>query len=90
LLARAIYGHKLGKFFENLKIALAGAGVTFDDVIKVNYYIKNYKPEHLPIIRELRTRYFNKEHPPCATLVGVQSLFLEEVLIEIEAVASAK
>lgn len=76
--------------FENLKIALAGAGVTFEDVIKVNYYIKNYKPEHLPIIRELRTQYFSKEHPPCATLVGVQSLFLEDVLIEIEAIASAK
>src|SRR6476620_5207216 len=34
--------------FENLKTALAAAGATFDDVVKINWYIKGYKPDVLP------------------------------------------
>lgn len=76
--------------FENLQTALAGAGAGFKDVVKVTYFIKNYNQEHLPVIREMRAQYFDKENPPTASLVGVQSLFLEDVMIEIEAVASIK
>jgi 2-iminobutanoate/2-iminopropanoate deaminase len=30
----------------------------------------------------------NKDHPPASTLAGVQSLFREDALIEVEAVAA--
>lgn len=79
-----------GQIFKNLKIALQSAGATFDDVIKVTYYIKDYVPADLPIIREMRAQYFNEENPPSASLIGVQSLFLEDVLIEVEVVAGTK
>jgi len=73
--------------FANLKAALAAAGATFDDVVKINWYVKDYKPEYLPMLRDIRNKYVNKENPPASTLVGVQSLFREECLIEVEAIA---
>jgi len=78
------------KALENLKIALAAAGATMEDLIKVNYYVVNLKPDQVPIIREVRTKYFSAEHPPASTLVGVTALAREDFLIEVEAVAVVK
>jgi enamine deaminase RidA (YjgF/YER057c/UK114 family) len=75
---------------ENLKIALAAAGATTEDLIKVNYYVVNLKPDQVVVIREVRSKYFSAEHPPASTLIGVAALVREEFLIEIEAVAVIK
>ncbi|HMF91196.1 MAG TPA: RidA family protein [Candidatus Angelobacter sp.] len=75
---------------ENLKTALAAAGATPENIIKVNYYVVNLKPDQLPVIREVRGKYFSAEHPPASTLIGVTALAREEFLIEIEAVAAIK
>src|SRR5205807_1111807 len=56
--------------FENLKRALQVAGATFRDIVKSNLYVVGLKPEHVPIIRAVRARYFWAEHPPASTLVG--------------------
>lgn len=74
--------------FENIKANLAAAGATFQDVVKLNWYIRDLKPEYLPVIREVRDRYVNKEHPPASTLVGVSALFREGYMLEVEAVAT--
>lgn len=73
--------------FENIRIALAGVGATFRDVIKTNLYVVGLKPEQVPIIREVRSRYVSAEQPPASTLVGVSALVHADWLIEIEAVA---
>lgn len=73
--------------FENLKNALAAAEATFSNVIKLNFFIVDYKPEQLAIIREVRDRYLSGNHPPASTLLGVQSLARAELLIEVEAIA---
>ena len=73
--------------FENLKHALAAAGATFKDVVKSNLYVVGLKPADVPIIRGVRRLYFSKEHPPVSTLVGVEKLVGEDLLIEIEVVA---
>lgn len=78
---------QINQVFKNINTALKSVRATFNDVVKVTYYIKNYNPEYLPLIREMRSKYFNKENPPSASLVGVQSLFIEDVLIEVEVVA---
>ena len=75
---------------ENLKTALAAAGATMTDVIKLNYYVVNLKPDQVPVIREVRAKYLSPEHPPAGTLVGVTALVREDYLIEIEAVAAVK
>lgn len=75
---------------ENLKTALAAAGATMNDVVKANYYVVNLKPDQVPVIREVRSKYFSAEHPPAGTLVGVTALVQEGYMIEIEAVAAVK
>ncbi len=78
------------KALENLVAALAAAGATSADVVKMNTYIVNYKPADLAIIREARARIFPGENPPASTLIGVQALAVEGLLIEIEAIAAVK
>ncbi len=73
--------------YENLKYALTAAGATFRDVIKMNLYVVGLKPEYVPLLREVRSRYINAEQPPASTLVGVSALVGADWLIEIEVVA---
>jgi enamine deaminase RidA (YjgF/YER057c/UK114 family) len=73
--------------YKNLNVALDTAGATFNDVVKMNIYLVDYNPKDLPIIREVRSKYLSDESPPASTLIGVQSLFLDGLLIEIEAIA---
>lgn len=87
LVGKDSLGVQINQVFKNIDIALKSVNATFNDVIKVTYYIKNYKTEYLPLIREMRSKYFSKENPPSASLVGVQSLFLKDVLVEVEVVA---
>jgi len=73
--------------FANLKTALAAGGASFDDVVKINYYVRNYTPDLRAILRATRDKYINKEHPPASTLVGVAALASDDYLLEVEAVA---
>src|SRR5262245_19581089 len=73
--------------FANLGVALKAAGAGFRDVVKMNLYVVGLKPELVPLLREVRARYVNREHPPASTLVGVSALVGADWLIEIEVVA---
>jgi 2-iminobutanoate/2-iminopropanoate deaminase len=73
--------------FSNLKSALAAAGATPNDVVKLNYYVVGLDPAKLLALRGVRDQFINKGHPPTSTLAGVLTLFREDALIEIEAVA---
>jgi enamine deaminase RidA (YjgF/YER057c/UK114 family) len=46
-----------------------------------------YKPDQLPILREVRAEMLKDLTPPASTLVGVQGLVNPDLLIEIEAIA---
>jgi enamine deaminase RidA (YjgF/YER057c/UK114 family) len=73
---------------KNLETALAAAGATPADVVKINVYIKNYNPDKdLAVIHQVVPSFFPRDKKPTSTLVGVQSLALKELLIEIEAIA---
>ena len=74
--------------FENLKLALAGVGATFDDVIKFTIFIVGYTPEKRKAVMEVRARYISHKTPPAATMIGVDKLVEPELLLEIEAVAA--
>ena len=76
--------------FKNLETALSGADATLADIVKVNIYAVNLTPQDMPIIREVRDRYFTQKHLPASTIVGVQALAIEDLLIEIEAIAVVK
>lgn len=74
--------------FQNLERQLQNCNATFKDVVKMNTYIVNFKPEvDLPIFRKVRKTFLGNENYPASTLVGIQSLGRKEWLIEIEAIA---
>jgi enamine deaminase RidA (YjgF/YER057c/UK114 family) len=73
--------------FHNVSVALAAAGATFRDVVKTSLFVVGLKPEHVPVIRAVRSKYVSAEHPPASTLVGVSALVGPDWLIEIEAIA---
>jgi enamine deaminase RidA (YjgF/YER057c/UK114 family) len=78
---------QLNQAWENVRLALAGSGATFQDVVKVTTYVVNYKPSMRDDLRAARLRFMGAGEPPAATLVGVQSLASEEWLVEIEVTA---
>jgi reactive intermediate/imine deaminase len=71
--------------FENLSAALAAAGASWSDVVKLGYFLVDVA--HLQIVRAIRDEYVNAERPPASTLVEVSRLFRDDVLIEVEAIA---
>ena len=73
--------------FENLKTALAAAGATFSDLVKITTYVVDLKPEDRGIISEIRGRYLDPARKPASTMIGVSALVTPELRIEVEAVA---
>jgi enamine deaminase RidA (YjgF/YER057c/UK114 family) len=78
---------QLNQAWENVRLALAGSGATFQDVVKVTTYVVNYKPSMRDDLRAARLRFMGDAKPPAATLTGVQSLASDEWLVEIEVTA---
>ena len=72
--------------FENLKVALAAAGATFNDVVKLNTYLTSMAKSQA--YRDVRDRYVSPKNPPASTTVEVQRLFRDEFLIEVEAIVA--
>jgi enamine deaminase RidA (YjgF/YER057c/UK114 family) len=73
--------------YRNLGAALAAAGVTFGDVVKLTAYVTDIA--FLPVIREVRDRHVDTERPPASTAVQVSALFQPGYLIEVDALAIA-
>lgn len=69
---------------DNMKLALAAAGATLDDVVKVTVYLGNV--DDRPRVNEVRKEYF-KDNKPASTLIEISRFAIEGMLIEIEAVA---
>jgi enamine deaminase RidA (YjgF/YER057c/UK114 family) len=72
---------------EKGEVALAAVGATFDNVIKFTTYVVDLKPQDRVTISEVRSRHITSPRPPAGTMVGVQSLVSEGLLLEVEAVA---
>lgn len=71
----------------NVGLALAAAGASYADIVKITTYVVNYKPEDRTVISRARAPFFGTGAPPASTLVGVAALALPDWLVEIEAVA---
>jgi reactive intermediate/imine deaminase len=74
--------------FENIKAALEAADATFDEVVKMTYFLTDIS--QFQIVRDIRNAYINTSNPPASTAVEVSRLAREQFLIEIEAIAVAK
>ena len=71
--------------FDNLVVALESAGATPSDVAKMTIYVVNYSAEAVPVL--FAAAPFDVSKLPATTLIGVEALFMPEILVEIEAIA---
>ncbi|MEV5756765.1 RidA family protein [Streptomyces tendae] len=71
--------------FENLRRCLASAGATFDDVVKLTYFVTDMA--HMGAIRAARAEHIPDDRLPAASAVQVAALVRPEFLMEIEAFA---
>lgn len=81
---------QVARVYENLSTCLKSVDASFSDVVKMNTYVVDLKPEDLVIIREVRKNYLPAENPPASTLVGVTALANPDFLVEIEVIVSKK
>jgi enamine deaminase RidA (YjgF/YER057c/UK114 family) len=72
---------------QNLSRALASAGATPADVVRLGIYVKDYKPEQAAVISVALRTLFVAERMPSSTWLGVSGLALDGLLIEIDATA---
>lgn len=78
---------QLEQAFNNLKSVLAEVGVSPSNVVRLRTYVVDHKPEHLEDIIAAISKFYGDAIPAANTLIGVQSLALPELLVEIEATA---
>jgi enamine deaminase RidA (YjgF/YER057c/UK114 family) len=80
------FAEQTEQVFENLRIALEGAGAGFGDIVKMNIYVRDLTSSRVAAFREIRKRYLG-DHQPASTLVGTTGLVHEDMMIEVEVVA---
>ncbi len=73
--------------FTNLTRVLGAARALPEDVVRLTIYVVNYTPADLATIRDAGAAYFAARNPPVITVLGVQSLSREGLLIAVEATA---
>jgi enamine deaminase RidA (YjgF/YER057c/UK114 family) len=90
-------GHVVGKgdmraqaeqIFKSLTHNLRAAGADWGDVVKMNGYMVQLNPESLGLYREVRARYLDPKRMPASTLVGVERLVHDDLLLEVEVLAA--
>jgi reactive intermediate/imine deaminase len=85
LVGEGDFAAQVRQVFENLTAALAAADASWNDVVKIDYFVRDIG--EVAALRAIRDEYVNTEQPPASTLVEVSRLFRDEVLVEIQAVA---
>ena len=83
---------QVAQALRNTAIGLNGAGATFDDVLRLTFYVAHWAPELIGEFMDGVTRVADEiglpTPMPPASLIGVDSLFEPDVLVEVEATAS--
>jgi reactive intermediate/imine deaminase len=78
---------QMRQVFQNLGVALAAAGTSMAQVVKLTVYLTDLAD--LPAFRRVRDDYVSADYPPASSLVQVAGLVHPEARVEIEALAAA-
>lgn len=78
-------GKQTEQVFQNIKSIVEAAGGNMNHVVKLGYFAADIS--RIQDIRTIRDKFINTKAPPASTLVQVNKLFRDDVLIEIEATA---
>lgn len=73
--------------YGELERALKAAGVTYEDLVRVNVYVTKLDQEKLMTWRKTRDAIVQAPEPPASTIIGVESLY-NGAEIEIDAIAA--
>ncbi|HPU52697.1 MAG TPA: RidA family protein [Burkholderiaceae bacterium] len=72
--------------FANLANVLSAAGARWQDVVKMNVYVRDLTSTRVRQFREIRQRHLGA-HKPASTLVATPALVHEDMMLEVEVVA---
>ncbi|RHX92477.1 hypothetical protein DLM75_04625 [Leptospira stimsonii] len=78
------------QIFENLKLLLKSENATLDDVLRLEVFIVGIDKSKLTTYSRISGQFFNSGHKPASTVIGVEALARESLLIEIQATASVR
>lgn len=88
VLGKGDIGAQTRQVFECLARNLEAAGARWRDVVKLNGYMVRMNPDAVAVYREVRSRYLDAKSLPASTLVGVERLVHEDLLLEVELIAA--
>jgi enamine deaminase RidA (YjgF/YER057c/UK114 family) len=80
---------QLWQCLANIDTALADAGMTRGDIVKLTFFLTQNTPQAVATYRRIRDEWVCSAPPPAATLVIVAGLAGAGLLCEIDAVAAA-
>ena len=78
---------QLAQAHENIRRVLAAAGGTVADIVRLNTYVANYRPEEGEVVNAANRALFGDHVPASMTLMGVQALYSPDVRCEVEVTA---
>jgi len=84
--AGSTFAEQTEKVFDNLELALAGAGAGLEHIVKMNIYLRDLTSEKVRVFRQIRAARLGG-HKPASTLVATPALVHEDLMLEIEVVA---
>lgn len=74
--------------YENILLALKGAGATPSDVVRQRMFVVDLKPEHRDLVMKSMQEFYGIGPRPASTLIGVAALVIEGALVEIDVTAA--
>ncbi|MEC4615564.1 RidA family protein [Tsukamurella tyrosinosolvens] len=82
---------QVARTLRNTATAIAGAGATFDDVVRMTFYVTSWTPDQIgPFmdgVDSVADEIGLPQPMPPASLIGVERLFEPGVLVELEVTA---
>ena len=85
LVGKGDVGAQTHQCFRNIKAVLEAVGGRLEDIVSVTTYFTDRS--QLPVIQEVRNRYFDQATAPVSTSVMVAGLGHEDFLVELTPVA---
>lgn len=73
--------------FQSVGRVLAEAGVGFEALVRLTYYVAGYTPDLISVIKNVRSPLLSQHCPPASVLIPVAELYDPAIRIEIEAIA---
>lgn len=82
---------QVAQALRNVALGLAAGGATFDDVVRLTFYVVRWTPEQIETfmagVESVAAEIGLPLPLPPSSLIGVEVLFSPDVLVEVEATA---